>query len=283
MTAPLARLLLNPRLSPMSRLNSSTSRPGSVSRRVLSILGGIVLFLVLLAVLAVWSLGRFAPRLIDSTLASKSGAHFVVEANQTNLFAGRLLFEDFAVTNPSRWTDPNFIKGKRLTLDLDPVSFVGAGRRVIHLVELDIEELTLVGHADYLKDNNAQDILRGLKTPTDPTVVDKPGPTDPTVVDKPVPAEPTEGFIIEKLRLRVGRIKILAADGTPERRVVADRLVDFVFEARNITNTNFEQTLTGPLGSQVMTQGPVAGAGLLIDLTKDKVRQSITEKLLNEK
>ncbi len=256
----------------MHRL-SSTRHLGSVSRRVLSLLAGVVLFLVLLAALATWSIGRFAPRLLNASLESKAGAHLTVQTNQTNLFVGRVLFEDFLVTNPSRWTNPSFIKGKRLALDLDPASFVGSGRRLIHLVELDIDEVTLVGHEDYLKDNNAQDILRALRA-TDESAV---------ATAMPIPAEPSAGFLIEKLRLRVGRVKIIAADGTPQRRVVVDRQFDLVFEAQNISDTNLAQTVTDPLGKQVITQNLAGAAGLLIDLTKEKVRQSITEKLLNEK
>lgn len=247
-----------------------TCRPGNVSRRVLSLLAGVILFVVLAAALAVWSVGRFAPSLIDSTLSSKSGAHFSVEANDTNLFAGRVSLADFAVTNPSRWTDTRFIKGKRLVLDLDPATFAGSGRRIVHRAELDIDELTLVGKEDYLKDNNAQDIFRGLKASSEPT----------PPASQPAPEAPRTPFLIEHLRLRVGHITIVAADGTPQRRLVVDRQFDLVFEAHNITEANLEQTLTGPLGKQVLSQGGQAGGGLLFDLTKDKVRTSITEQLL---
>ncbi|MEY3583669.1 MAG: hypothetical protein RJA48_752 [Verrucomicrobiota bacterium] len=241
----------------------STARPGNVSRRVLSLLGGVILFIVLAAALSVWSVGRFAPRLLDSTLSSKSGAHLAVENNDTNLFVG----------NPSRWTDARFLKGKRLQLDLDPATFVGDGRRVVHLLELDIDELTLVGKEDYLKDNNAQDIFRGLKS----------ADTPPPPAGQPVVAAPRTPFLIEKLRLRIGHITVIAADGTPQRRVVIDRQFDLIFEAQNITDVNLEETLTGPLGKQVVAQTPATTAGLLFDLTKDKIRTSITEKLLNEK
>lgn len=266
----MARLLLGSNTPTMLRFRP-IARPGNVSRRVLSLLAGVILFVVLAAVLAVWSVGRFAPSLIDSTLSSKSGARFSVDSNQSNLFAGRVVFTDFAVTNPSRWTDARFIKGKRLDLDLDPATFVGPGRRVVHRAELDIDELTLVGKEDYLKDNNAQDIFRGLKSSDAP----------PPPPGKTVPDEPRTPFVIEHLRLRVGHITIVAADGTPQRRLVVDRQFDLVFEAHNITEANLEQTLTGPLGKQVMSQGGKAGAGLLFDLTKDKVRTSITEQLLN--
>ncbi len=248
----------------------STSRPGNVSRRVLSLLAGVMLFIVLAAALSVWSLGRFAPSLIDSTLSSKSGAHFSVGSNDTNLFAGRVSLVDFTVTNPSRWSDARFLKGKRLVLDLDPATFVGSGRRIVHRAELDIDELTLVGKEDYLKDNNAQDILRGLKSSAEP----------PPPAGQPAPAAPRTPFVIEHLRLRVGHVVVLAADGSPQRRVVVDRQLDVVFEAHDITEANLEQTLTGPLGKQVLSQGTAAGASLLFDLTKDKVRTSITEQLL---
>jgi len=251
----------------------STARPGNVSRRVLSLLGGVVLFIVLAAALAVWSVGRFAPSLLDSTLASKSGAHLSVENNETNLFVGRVSFTDFSITNPSRWTEARFLKGKRLLVDLDPATFTGSGRRIVHSLELDIDELTLVGKEDYLKDNNAQDIFRGLKA----------ADTPPATAGQPPAAEPRTPFLIERLRLRVGHITVIAADGTPQRRIVIDRQFDLVFEAKNITDANLEQTLTGPLGKEVVAQAPAAGAGLLFDLTKDKIRTSITEKLLNER
>lgn len=249
------------------------ARPGNVSRRVLSLLGGVILFIVLLAALSVWSVGRFAPGLLDSTLSSKTGARFAVENNDTNLFAGRVSFTDFTVTNPSRWTDARFLKGKRLLLDLDPATFAGSGRRLVHSLELDLDELTLVGKEDYLKDNNAQDILRGLKGAEPPPPAPGQSPAE----------EPRTPFLIEKLRLRVGHITVIAGDGTPQRRVVIDRQFDLVFEAENITDANLEQTLTGPLGKQVVAQTPAASAGLLFDLTKDKIRTSITEKLLNDK
>ncbi len=251
----------------------SIARPGSVSRRVLSLLGGVILFIVLAAALSVWSVGRFTPGLLDSTLSSKSGAHLAVGNNDTNLFVGRVSLEDFTVTNPSRWTDARFLKGKRLLLHLDPATFLGNGRRIVHTLELDIDELTLVGKEDYLKDNNAQDIFRGLKS----------ADTPPPPAGQPAIDTPRTPFLIEKLRLRVGHITVIAADGTPQRRVVIDRQFDLVFEAQNITDANLEETLTGPLGKQVVAQTPAASAGLLFDLTKDKIRTSITEKLLNEK
>jgi hypothetical protein len=268
----MAHLLLIFRTPPMPNARS-IARPGSVSRRVLSLLGGVILFIVLAAALAVWSVGRFAPRLLDSTLSSKSGARLTVENNDSNLFVGRVNFTGFTVTNPSRWTDARFLKGKRLRLDLDPATFIGNGRRVVHLLELDIDELTLVGKEDYLKDNNAQDIFRGLKS----------ADTPPPPAGQPVVAVPRTPFLIEKLRLRIGHITVLAADGTPQRRVVIDRQFDLVFEAQNITDVNLEETLTGPLGKQVVAQTPATAAGLLFDLSKDKIRTSITEKLLNEK
>jgi hypothetical protein len=251
----------------------SIARPGNVPRRVLSLLGGVILFIILAAALSVWSVGRFTPGLLDSTLSSKSGAHLAVESNDTNLFVGRVSLANFTVTNPSRWTDARFLKGKRLLLDLDPTTFLGNGRRIVHTLELDIDELTLVGKEDYLKDNNAQDIFRGLKSADTP-----PPPPGQPAVDTP-----RTPFLIERLRLRVGHITVIAADGTPQRRVVIDRQFDLVFEAQNITDANLEETLTGPLGKQVVAQTPAASAGLLFDLTKDKIRTSITEKLLNEK
>ena len=56
---------------------AATYLPGAL-RKILMVIGGILGFLVLAALICVWALGRFAPSLIDSTLASKAGAHLSV-------------------------------------------------------------------------------------------------------------------------------------------------------------------------------------------------------------
>ena len=93
------------------------SRPGSVLRKLLMVLCGIGLFLILVAALGIWALGRFSPRLLDASLSGQSGAHLTVEDNQTNLFVGRVDYAGLVITNPSRWQEREFLRVKRLVLD----------------------------------------------------------------------------------------------------------------------------------------------------------------------
>lgn len=227
------------------------SRTGNVSRRVMAILGGVVLFTLVAGALAVWALGRFSPNLIDATLVARSGARLVCEENNTNFLAGRLEFRNASVSSPTRWKEKSFLKIKTLYLELNPLTFLGDGPRVIRRAELDVDQLVLVGRGDYMKDNNAQDILRGLKS------------GDLKVKAEPVEAATTtevasdrQPFKIGSLRVRIGRVKVIVEEPNRPPVVVIDRNFNFVFEANDITDKNLVQSLTAPLGQKLWRKQP---------------------------
>ena len=89
--------------------SSPNTRLGTALRKLLTVLCGVALFLVVVGFLGVWALGRFSPKLLDTTLATKSGAHLAVAANDTNLFAGRIAYQGLTITNPTRWTEKEFL------------------------------------------------------------------------------------------------------------------------------------------------------------------------------
>jgi len=252
---------------------SQSTRLGSALRKLLTMLCGVALFLVMVGLLGVWALGRFSPKLLDSSLATKSGAHLAVEVNDTNLFAGRVAYAGLTITNPTRWTEKEFLKVRRLALDLEPLTFFEGGSQVVNDVELDIEHLTIVGKADFLKDNNAKDIFNGLKS--------APSADAP----KPAPGKPTakQSFLIKHLRVRVDRITVISGDGTDQRKVVVDQAFDFVFEARDITERNFDEKVSRPMGTQAVTTAARRQPELLLDLARERLRKSVTEKLLGDK
>jgi len=254
-------------------LPRSPSRLGSALRKLLTVLCGIALFLVMAGLLAIWAMGRFAPKLLDSTLASRSGAHLAVESNDSNFFVGRLAFAGLTVTNPSRWQEHEFLKVRRLAVDLDPLTFFEGGSQTVNDVDLDIEHLTIVGKADYLADNNAKDIFNGLKG----------APQASSPSPAPGPAKPKAPFLIRHLRVRVDRITLISGDGTPDRRVVADQSFGFVFEARDITERDFDAKVSRPMGAQALQTAAARQPELLMDLARERLRRSVTEKLLGEK
>ncbi len=238
---------------------------------------GITLFIVVVGVLGVWATGRFAPKLLDSTLASKTGAHLAVEANDTNLFRGRIDLQGLVITNPSRWQEAEFLRVKRLMLDVDTLSFLEGGSRIIHDAELEIDRLVIVGKANFLTDNNAKDIGNGLKG------ADKPAMTDTEPVVRPARPPAGHSFQIHHLRVRVNRITIIAGDGTPQRHVVIDREFNYVFEAHDITDRNFDDKVSSPMGKLALQTAVEQQPELLMDLARERLRKSVTEKLLGEK
>lgn len=248
-------------------------RSGSALRKLLSVMAGIALFLVMIALIGVWALGRFAPAFLDSALSSKSGAHLSVEANETNLYAGRVEFAGLAISNPSRWQEREFLKVKHLVLEVDAWEFFLKGNIEVKNAELDIERVVIVGKVDYLNDNNTKDILKGLKS-SDTKV--------PSVTaDAPPPAK--RPFHVDHLRVRVGHIAVISGDGTAERRTVVDRDFNFVFEASDITEKNFNDKVSQPLGRLALQKATTDGMDLIMDLARERLRKSVTEKLLQSK
>jgi hypothetical protein len=252
---------------------TKSTRLGSALRKLLTMLCGVALFLVMVGLLGVWALGRFSPKLLDSSLATKSGAHLSVESNDTNLFAGRLSYGGLTITNPTRWSEKEFLKVRRLAIDLDLLTFFEGGSQVVNAAELDIAHLTIVGKADFLADNNAKDIFNGLKSAP---VADAPKPA-------PGPPGAKQPFLIKNLRVRIDRITVISGDGTERRKVVVDQAFDFVFEARDITERNFDEKVSRPMGAQAVQAAVQQQPQLMLDLARERLRRSVTEKLLGEK
>ena len=252
---------------------SKSTRLGSALRKLLTMLCGVALFLVMVGLLGIWALGRFSPKLLDSSLSTKTGAHLAVEANDTNLFAGRLAYAGLTITNPTRWSEKEFLKVRRLALDVELMTFFEGGSQVVNDAELDIEHLTIVGKADFLKDNNAKDIFNGLKS----------APSAKTPPPAPGPPGPKQPFLIKHLRVRVDRITIISGDGTDRRKVVVDQAFNYVFEARDITERNFDEKVSRPMGTQAVQAAVQQQPELMLDLARERLRKSVTEKLLGEK
>ena len=252
---------------------SKSTRLGSALRKLLTMLCGLALFLVMAGLLGVWALGRFSPKLLDSSLATKSGAHLSVESNDTNLFAGRLSYGGLTITNPTRWSEKEFLKVRRFAIDLDLLTFFEGGSQIVNAAELDIAHLTIIGKADFLADNNAKDIFNGLKS------------APVAKASKPAPGPPgaKQPFLIKHLRVRIDRITIISGDGTDQRKVVVDQAFNFVFEARDITERNFDEKVSRPMGTQAVQTAVQQQPQLMLDLARERLRRSVTEKLLGEK
>ena len=256
---------------------SPSRRPGSALRKLVTVLCGIGLFLLVVALMAVWSIGRFAPKILDASLSSRTGARLAVETNDTNLFAGRVSFSGLTITNPSRWQEREFLKIRRIGLEVETWSFLFGNTQVVREAELDIEQLVIVGKEAFMADNNAKDIGNGLKGQVSV------GSAQPAARMPVEPAATRQAFHIDHLRVRVNRITVIAGDGTPGRRVIVDRAFDYVFDARGITDRNFNEKVSGPMGQQALQNVIERQPELIMDLAREKLRKSVTEKLLGDK
>jgi hypothetical protein len=160
---------------------------------------------------------------------------------------------------------------------LNPLTFILGGSRHFKNVEVDIDKIILVGSRDYMRDNNAQDILKGLKSAQPENVNHSPTSSEPTA------DQPKKAFKIDNLRLRVGQIVVVVEEDNKPAEIVVNNNFNFVFEAKDITEKNYQNIVSLPLGAKVLTKAATLAPRLMMDITNRNIRQSITEKFLEKK
>ncbi len=253
------------------------SRKGIISRRVLALIFGVTTFIFLTCLIGLYVLGRTAPQILDSALKSKADSGLVCEINQSNLILGNLDLRGIKISSPGRWKEKQFLSIKTIKCELNPLTFILGGSRHFKNVELDIDKIVLVGSRDYIKDNNAQDILKGLKSAPAENLNEPSAPSEPSV------DQPKKSFKIDNLRLRVGQIIVVVEDGNKPAEIVVNNNFNFVFEAKDITEKNYQKMVSLPLGAKVLTKAATLAPRLMMDITNRNIRQSITEKFLEKK
>ncbi len=253
------------------------SRKGIISRRVLALIFGVMTFIFLTCVIGLYVLGRTAPQILDSALRTKADSALVCEINQSNLILGNLDLQGIKISSPGRWNEKQFLSIKTIKCELNPLTFIFGGSRHFKNVELDIDKIVLVGSRDYMKDNNAQDILKGLRSTQVENKNESPASSEPTV------DQPKKPFKIDNLRLRVGQIVVVVEDGNRPAETVVNNNFNFVFEAKDITEKNYQKIVSLPLGAKVLTKAATLAPRLMMDITNRNIRQSITEKILEKK
>ena len=253
------------------------SRRGIISRRALALIFGVTLFVFLTCLIGLYVLGRTAPQILDSALKTKADSGFICETNQSNLVLGKLDLQGVKISSPGRWKEEQFLSIKTIKCELNPLTFILGGSRHFKNVELDIDKIVLVGSRDYMKDNNAQDILKGLKSSSSEEINESTAPAEP------VGDQPKKSFKIDNLRLRVGQIIVIVEDANGPSETVVNNNFNFVFEAKDITEKNYQKLVSLPLGAKVLTKAATLAPRLMMDITNRNIRQSITEKILEKK
>jgi hypothetical protein len=249
------------------------SRKGIISRRVLALIFGVTTFVFLTSLIGLYVFGRTAPQILDSTLRAKADSGFICELNQSNLILGNLDLQGVKISSPGRWKEKQFLSIKTIKCELNPLTFLLGGSRHFKNVELDIDKIVLVGSRDYMKDNNAQDILKGLKSSSTETN------SQPAAETEPVDSQPKKPFKIDNLRLRVGQIVVIVEGDKSAAETVVNNNFNFVFEAKDITEKNYEKLVSFPLGAKVLTKASTIAPRLMMDITNRNIRMSITEKI----
>ena len=253
------------------------SRKGIISRRVLALIFGVTTYIFLTCLIGLYVLGRTAPQILDSALRSKADSGLVCEINQSNLILGNLDLQGIKISSPGRWKEKQFLSIKTIKCELNPLTFILGGSRHFKNVELDIDKIVLVGSRDYMRDNNAQDILKGLKSSPVENVNEAPSRSEPAI------DQPKKPFQIDNLRLRVGQIIVVVEDGNKPAEIVVNNNFNFVFEAKDITEKNYQRMVSLPLGAKVLTKAATLAPRLMMDISNRSLRRSITEKFLENK
>jgi hypothetical protein len=203
------------------------------------------LALAVLAVAGVWVAGRALPTLAAGVVSSRTGVDLACGDNATNLFVGRVDLADLVLGNPAGYAPGESVRIRRLVVDLDTGTFLADGTRVIEEVELDLDRVTLVGKGDLATDNNLTAIAKAWQASA--------GPAEPAA-EPSAPETPAPGFVIRKLRLRVGGVTLAEALPSGSQRVILkeDRGLEFV--ATDVTQDNLASTVVAPITAAAMSR-----------------------------
>lgn len=203
------------------------------------------LALVVVAVAGVWIAGRALPTVAAGVVSSRTGVDLACGDNASNLFLGRVDLADLVLGNPAGYAPGESVRIRRLVVDLDAASFLSDGTRVIEEVELDLDRVTLVGKGDIATDNNLSAIAKAWQASA--------GPAAPAA-ESTTPEAPAPGFVIRKLRLRVGGVTLAEALPSGSQRVILkeDRGLEFV--ATDVTQDNLAATVVGPITAAAMSR-----------------------------
>lgn len=243
-------------------MSQSASHPGFGLVRLLKWLGVGLAVLLVLAVVGVWGVGRAIPSLIDSALAAQGNSGLTCETNDSNLFVGRVDLGGLAVLNPPGFAEREFLRVRRLVVDVQPATFLADGRRVVEEVTLDIDRVTLVGKGDLFSDNNATAIAKAFRRSA----------RDAKAASAAGDAKAGSDFIIRRLRVRVGGVTLLQETGGRATVLVKDDR-DLAFEAADVTAQNLGDTVISPLGGLALTRAASADPDALIDLSRRQLER----------
>jgi len=242
-----------------------SSHPGFGLLRLLKWLGVAIACLLLLAVGVVWGVGRAIPALIDSTLASRGDSGLTCESNDTNLFAGRIDLAGLSILNPPGFREREFVHVRRLVIDVQPLTFLADGRRVIDEVTLDLDRVTLVGKGDLFSDNNATAIAKAFRRTAKAEAR--------AAVANGDAGGRTPGFVIHRLRIRVGGVTLMQDTGAGQPTVLLKDDRELAFEASDVTSDNLADTVVAPLGGMALTRAASAEPDVLLDATRRQIER----------
>ena len=248
----------------VSMTTATPAHPGFGLLRLLKWLGIALACLLFLAVAGVWVVGRSIPSALDSTLASQGNSGLTCETNDTNLFVGRIDLAGLTVLNPPDFKEREFLRVRRLVVDVEPASFLADGRRVIDELTLDIDRVTLVGKGgDLLSDNNATAIAKAFRRSAKASASSEAAPA----------AKSGNDFIIRRLKIRVGGVTLLQEEAGRRQVLLSDN-EGLAFEASDVTAQNIGDTVIAPLGGLALTRAAATSPESILELGRRQIERN---------
>ena len=240
------------------------SHPGFGLIRLLKWLAIAVACLLVLAVAGVWGLGRAIPSMIDSALAAQASSGLTCEDNASNLFVGRVDLAGLSILNPPEFPQREFLHVRRLVIDVQPLTFLSDGRRVIDEVTLDIDRVTLVGKGDIFRDNNASAIAKAFR---------RSAKAEAKAAAQAGERKPAPGFLIRRLVVKVGGVTLIQDQGDGRSRTLLQDRRELAFEASDVTSDNLGDTVVAPLGGMALARAVSTEPEALLDVTRRQLER----------
>jgi hypothetical protein len=176
--------------------HNSLSAWGGLKLRVLLILGALFVFGVILWIVLL-------PRIVASTIQSRTGFAVKVDGLSVNPFTANVAVTGLVLKNPAGWPAEGFVDLREFRADAHLFSLFG-NRFVVDEIVVDMAQLTLV--------KNQQGVLNA--------VAFKEGFTGRPAASEPKQSSASQGFLIKHLVLKFD--KLVYADHTGRRPVIKE-------------------------------------------------------------
>lgn len=194
--------------------------------------GFIALVLLALALVfgCVYMLEKVVPDVAAQRLKAMTGYRLETDSVDLSLMSGSASVKGFHLQNPEGWPEENFVKINEMTIDVDPGTLLGEGRKVIDNLVMDLGTVDIVKNKDGLVNyKDLMEKLGGKEEEAEPEA-EETAKEEEVQKEKSAPFE----YLIHRLVLRVEKVRF--CDYTGSKPSIREVNINLDLTLKEVTN-----------------------------------------------